>query len=85
MRLTVVAVTVGLTPLARTEMEASPLASPVAVRAKVEAAEETPRLTSPMLWRMAAPAELPVGVITGLVGGPFFLVLLLRERRRVIV
>jgi len=32
-----------------------------------------------------APAELPVGVITGLVGGPFFLVLLLRERRRVIV
>ena len=32
-----------------------------------------------------APAELPVGVITGLVGGPFFLVLLLRHRRRVLV
>lgn len=32
-----------------------------------------------------APAELPVGVITGLVGGPFFLVLLLRGRRRVLV
>ena len=32
-----------------------------------------------------APAELPMGVITGLVGGPFFLVLLLRHRRRVLV
>jgi len=29
-----------------------------------------------------APSELPVGVITGAVGGPFFLALLLRERRR---
>ncbi len=28
-----------------------------------------------------APAELPVGVITGAVGGPFFLLLLLRSRR----
>ncbi len=28
-----------------------------------------------------APAELPVGVITGLVGAPFFLVLLVRSRR----
>ncbi|HEV8469619.1 MAG TPA: iron ABC transporter permease [Candidatus Limnocylindria bacterium] len=32
-----------------------------------------------------SPAELPVGVITGLVGGPFFLALLLRGRRRVVV
>jgi iron complex transport system permease protein len=31
-----------------------------------------------------APAELPVGVITGAVGGPFFLVLLVRSRRAVI-
>ena len=29
-----------------------------------------------------APAELPVGVITGLVGAPFFLLLLVRARRR---
>lgn len=29
-----------------------------------------------------APAELPVGVVTGLLGGPFFLVLLVRARRR---
>lgn len=29
-----------------------------------------------------APAELPVGVLTGLVGAPFFLVLLVRARRR---
>ncbi len=28
-----------------------------------------------------APAELPVGVVTALLGGPFFLVLLLRDRR----
>lgn len=28
-----------------------------------------------------APAELPVGVITGVVGGPFFLLLLVRSRR----
>jgi iron complex transport system permease protein len=32
-----------------------------------------------------APAELPVGVITGLVGGPFFFMLLLRQRRRIII
>ena len=32
-----------------------------------------------------SPAELPVGVITGLVGGPFFLALLLRGRRPVVV
>ena len=32
-----------------------------------------------------APAELPVGVITGLVGGPFFFMLLLRQRRRMII
>jgi iron complex transport system permease protein len=31
-----------------------------------------------------APAELPVGVITGLVGAPFFLVLLLRSRREIV-
>ena len=31
-----------------------------------------------------SPAELPVGVITGLVGGPFFLALLLRGRRPVV-
>jgi iron complex transport system permease protein len=29
-----------------------------------------------------APAELPVGVVTALLGGPFFLYLLLRERTR---
>jgi iron complex transport system permease protein len=29
-----------------------------------------------------APAELPVGVVTALFGGPFFLYLLLRERTR---
>ena len=29
-----------------------------------------------------APAELPVGVLTGLVGAPFFLLLLVRARRR---
>jgi iron complex transport system permease protein len=29
-----------------------------------------------------APAELPVGVLTGLLGAPFFLVLLVRARRR---
>jgi iron complex transport system permease protein len=29
-----------------------------------------------------APAEIPVGVITGLVGAPFFLLLLVRARRR---
>ena len=28
-----------------------------------------------------APAELPVGVVTGLVGGPFFVALLARQRR----
>jgi len=32
-----------------------------------------------------SPAELPVGVITGLVGGPFFLGHLLRQRRRMLV
>jgi iron complex transport system permease protein len=31
---------------------------------------------------MLAPSELPVGVITGAVGGPFFLLLLVRQRRR---
>jgi iron complex transport system permease protein len=30
---------------------------------------------------LLAPAELPVGVITGAIGGPFFLVLLLRSQR----
>jgi iron complex transport system permease protein len=32
-----------------------------------------------------APTELPVGVITGAIGGPFFLLLLVRERRRMLV
>jgi iron complex transport system permease protein len=32
-----------------------------------------------------APAEIPVGVITGIVGAPFFLVLLVRSRRMVLV
>ena len=32
----------------------------------------------------AAPAELPVGVITALVGGPFFLCLLLKAKREVL-
>jgi len=31
-----------------------------------------------------SPAELPVGVITGLVGAPFFLVLLVRSRREIV-
>ena len=31
---------------------------------------------------IAAPAELPIGIVTSLVGGPFFLWLLLRDRRR---
>ena len=31
---------------------------------------------------IAAPAELPIGVITAAFGGPFFLVMLLRRRRR---
>ncbi|MEK7860791.1 MAG: iron chelate uptake ABC transporter family permease subunit, partial [Chloroflexota bacterium] len=31
-----------------------------------------------------APAELPVGVVTGLIGGPFFLALLFRTRRMVV-
>ncbi len=31
-----------------------------------------------------APAELPVGVITGLVGAPFFLFLLVRSRREIV-
>jgi len=34
---------------------------------------------------LLSPSELPVGVITGTVGGPFFLLLLLRERRRLLV
>jgi iron complex transport system permease protein len=33
---------------------------------------------------LLAPAELPVGAITGLVGAPFFLVLLVRSRRMVV-
>ena len=33
---------------------------------------------------MLAPAELPVGVITGVVGAPFFLVLLVRSRRVIV-
>lgn len=32
-----------------------------------------------------APAELPVGVVTGLIGAPFFLALLVRSRRMVLV
>jgi iron complex transport system permease protein len=33
---------------------------------------------------IVAPAELPVGAITGLVGAPFFLVLLVRSRRLIV-
>jgi len=33
---------------------------------------------------MLAPAELPVGVITGVVGAPFFLLLLVRSRRVIV-
>jgi iron complex transport system permease protein len=29
---------------------------------------------------VAAPAELPVGIVTAIIGAPFFLVLLLRQR-----
>ncbi len=32
-----------------------------------------------------SPAELPVGVITGLIGAPFFLILLMRSRRLVLL
>ena len=31
-----------------------------------------------------APAEVPVGVVTAMIGGPFFLVLLLREKQRLL-
>jgi iron complex transport system permease protein len=31
---------------------------------------------------VAAPAELPIGILTALIGGPFFLWLLLRHRGR---
>lgn len=34
---------------------------------------------------LLSPSELPVGVITGAIGGPFFLLLLVRERRRLVV
>lgn len=33
---------------------------------------------------LVAPAELPVGVITGLIGAPFFLVLLIRSRQVIV-
>ena len=40
-------------------------------------------LASDLLARtFVSPAELPIGIITSLVGGPFFLWLLLRQRRR---
>ena len=32
---------------------------------------------------LAAPAELPVGILTALIGGPFFLGLLIRLRGRI--
>jgi len=32
---------------------------------------------------VAAPAEVPVGVVTALLGGPFFLYLVLRYKREV--
>ncbi len=35
------------------------------------------------LARIVAPAPLPVGVVTALIGGPFFLVLLVRYSRRI--
>ena len=31
---------------------------------------------------VVSPAELPIGIVTALVGGPFFLWLLLRDKRR---
>ena len=31
---------------------------------------------------IVSPAELPIGIVTALVGGPFLLWLLLRDRRR---
>jgi iron complex transport system permease protein len=34
---------------------------------------------------LLAPSELPVGVITGAIGGPFFLLLLVRDRRRMLL
>ena len=32
---------------------------------------------------VVAPAQLPVGVVTAIVGGPFFLILLIRHARKV--
>ena len=32
---------------------------------------------------IVAPAQLPVGVVTAMVGGPFFLILLIRYNRKV--
>jgi iron complex transport system permease protein len=32
---------------------------------------------------VAAPAELPIGIVTAFVGGPFFIWLLLRNRQRI--
>lgn len=38
-------------------------------------------LTADTFARMlAAPAELPIGIVTAVIGAPFFLVLLLRQR-----
>jgi iron complex transport system permease protein len=34
---------------------------------------------------VVAPAELPIGILTALVGAPFFMWLLLRERRKSIL
>jgi iron complex transport system permease protein len=32
---------------------------------------------------VVAPAELPIGIITALIGGPFFLIMLLKQRRMI--
>ena len=40
-------------------------------------------LTDLLARTLISPAELPVGIITALVGGPFFLYLLRRQRRAV--
>jgi iron complex transport system permease protein len=39
-------------------------------------------LTDLLARTVAAPLEVPIGVVTALIGGPFFLFLLARTRRQ---
>ncbi len=40
--------------------------------------------TDAMSRTLVAPAELPIGIITSLIGGPFFIWLLIRQRQRIV-